>query len=132
MDRNTDLAVHARAKKAVVAHSKEIGVETKHMKEEIIYEMMAVYMGRIDKPFLYPLNALQWTDKMQSEDPMGDVAKVDYLVMTHTTSLMLRGLSEMLGQPRNLASEWAPFARQALQQKGKLEEVEKEIASWTA
>ena len=45
-------------------------------------------------------------------------------------SMMLRGLGEMLQQYRNLATCWAPFAKQALKDKGQLTAVEAEIASW--
>ena len=47
-------------------------------------------------------------------------------------SLMLRGLGQHLQQHRNLAECWAPFARQALREAGMLEEVDLDIASWTA
>ena len=61
---------------------------------------------------------------------MGDIADVDYLVMVNLSSMMLRGLAEILQQPRNLAAAWAPIAEQALQEEGALSAVEKEIASW--
>ena len=68
---------------------------------------------------------------MQDKDPMGDISEFDFLVMVNMTSMMLRGLGEMLQQPRNTADTWAPFARRALQEKNMLQEVEDEIASWT-
>ena len=39
--------------------------------------------------------------------------------------------AEVLQQDRNLAEVWAPFARQALAEKGLLGEVEAEISSWS-
>ena len=45
--------------------------------------------------------------------------------------MMLRGLAEMLQQPRNTAETWAPFARKVLRENNKLKEVEDEIASWS-
>ena len=67
---------------------------------------------------------------MQAMDPMENIDEVDYLVMVNTASLMLRGLGEMLGQSRNNAAAWAPFARRALAEEGMLADVEAEIASW--
>lgn len=122
--------VHARARRSVVEHSRTMGIQTKHDLDETHYEIATVYLGRMDQAWLYPTNFIQWTDKMQERDPMGDIDKVDYLVMVNTASLMLRGLGEMLQQPRNVAHEWAPFARRALKEKGRLAEVEAEIASW--
>ena len=85
----------------------------------------------MDFRWFYPDNFLQWADKMQDKDPMGDISEFDFLVMVNMTSMMLRGLGEMLQQPRNTADTWAPFARRALQEKNMLQEVEDEIASWT-
>ena len=102
------------------------------MDPQVAYEMAVVYWGRMDAVWLYPQNILQWTDSMQSRDPIRTLENVEYFVMVSMTSLMLRGLGEMLQQSRNIATVWAPYARQALQEKGKLAEVEAEIATWTA
>ena len=89
-------------------------------------------MGRMDAAFLYPRNVIQWSDWIQERDPLGNIDKVDYLVMVNTASMMLRGLGEMLQQYRNLAVCWGPMARQASREKGMLEEVEAEIKGWGA
>lgn len=123
--------VHARARRSVANHGKKIGMQTEKMLEDTIYQISVVYLGRMDKPFLYPENALQWTDRMQKQDPMGNIDKIDYLVMVNMSSMMLRGLGEMLGQPRNAAVEYAPFCRTLLREHGKLQDVEDEIKSWT-
>jgi aarF domain-containing kinase len=132
VNKSVDPLVHRRARTSVAAHARQMGMTTQKMLDDTFYDMMVVYMGRIDKPFLYPENAIQWTDSMQKRDPMGPIDKVDYFVMVNMTTLMLRGLAEMLGQPRNVAAEWAPIARQVLAQEGQLEEVDAEISSWTA
>ena len=51
--------------------------------------------------------------------------------MVNMATMMLRGLGEILQQSRNLAEVWRPIARQALAEKGRLAEVEAEIASWS-
>ena len=66
----------------------------------------------------------------QARDPLGSIDDVDYFVMVNTSSMMLRGLGEMLQQYRNLAVSWGPMARKALQAEGKLKAVEAEIAAW--
>ena len=81
-------------------------------------------------PFLY-LNLLQWTDTMQERDPLRTLENVEYFVMVNMATMMLRGLGEILQQSRNLAEVWRPIARQALAEKGRLAEVEAEIASWS-
>ncbi len=131
MNPNINPKIHQRAMQSVVKHSKEIGMNTKYNYDETIYNMSTVYMGRMDFRWFYPDNFLQWADKMQDKDPMGDISEFDFLVMVNMTSMMLRGLGEMLQQPRNTADTWAPFARRALQEKNMLQEVEDEIASWT-
>ena len=82
-------------------------------------------------PFLYPQNLLQWTDTMQERDPLRTLENVEYFVMVNMATMMLRGLGEILQQSRNLAEVWRPIARQALAEKGRLAEVEAEIASWS-
>jgi hypothetical protein len=128
---DVDPKVHKNARRSVAEHAKKIGMKTEKMLEDTLYQINVVYLGRMDKPFLYPDNALQWTDKMQSQDPMGNIDEIDYLVMVNMSSMMLRGLGEMLGQPRNVAVEYAPFCRTLLRQHGLLEAVEQEIKSWT-
>ena len=130
--KNFDAEAHKRAKASIFAHSKHMGVRTERMDPQVAYEMAVVYWGRMDAVWLYPQNILQWTDSMQSRDPIRTLENVEYFVMVSMTSLMLRGLGEMLQQSRNIATVWAPYARQALQEKGKLAEVEAEIATWTA
>ncbi|GMH80428.1 hypothetical protein TL16_g08543 [Triparma laevis f. inornata] len=88
---NVPPEVHAKAKKSIANFAKEIGMETEHMLDESFYEMCVVYFGRMDATFIYPKNILQWTDSMQEKDPLGNIDKVDYLVMLHTSSMMLRG-----------------------------------------
>jgi hypothetical protein len=84
----------------------------------------------MDAAWIYPRNVIQWTDHMQAMDPIENIDDVDFLVMVNTASLMLRGLGEMLGQSRNCAAAWAPFARRALAERGLLAEVDAEIAAW--
>ena len=122
--------VHQRARQAVSDHSVAIGMRTQKMLPDTHYEMMTVYMGRMDHAWVYPQNIIQWSDAMQANDPMGNIDEVDFFVMMNMSTMMLRGLGDMLRQPRNLAEVWAPFARKALEEEGLLEEVEREIASW--
>ena len=131
VNENVDEDAHRAARQSVVAHAVKSGMRTEKMLDDTFYEMCVVYFGRMDQPFLYPDNALQWTDKIQEQDPIGNIDDVDYLVMVNTNSMMLRGLGEMLGQPRNLAKAWAPLARQLLREQGKLVETDEEIANWT-
>jgi hypothetical protein len=124
--------VHQNARRSVINHAHVAGMNTKFNLDDTFYEMNVVYFGRMDKAFLYPLNVLQWTDKMQANDPMGDLPpSLDYLIMVNMTTMMLRGLGEYLQQYRNAATCWVPYARQALaEQPGALEAVDAEIASW--
>lgn len=123
--------VHAAARKAISAFAREIGFQTEKDLDDSYYDMSCVYFGRMDAAFLYPRNLIQWSDWIQDRDPLGNIDKVDYLVMINTASMMLRGLGEALGQYRNLAEVWGPMAEQALQEKGRLAEVEEEVAAWT-
>jgi aarF domain-containing kinase len=123
--------IHERAVRSVANHSKSIGMNTKYNYDETLYNMSTVYLGRMDRRWFFPDNYLQWADKMQEKDPMGDISAFDYLVMVNMTSMMLRGLAEMLQQPRNTAETWAPFARKVLRENNKLKEIEDEIASWS-
>ena len=90
-----------------------------------------MYYGRMDAAWLYPRNVLQWTDWIESRDSMKDISQVEHVVMVNMVGMMLRGLGEMLQQSRNLAVSWRPYAQQALQEKGLLAGVEKEIAAWS-
>ncbi|GMH65779.1 hypothetical protein TrRE_jg8863 [Triparma retinervis] len=130
-DPNVDPEVHKRARISVAEHGKKIGMKTEKMLEETMYEMCVVYYGRIDSAWLYPYNTIQWTDMMEARDPMGSLDDIEYLVMVNMSSLMLRGLGEMLQQYRNLAECWGPIARKALEKEGKRQEVELEIEGWT-
>lgn len=104
------------------------------------YEAFSVYLGRMDAVWLArsplnprrpePLNLLQWSDRLEASDPVQSIDDVDYLVMTNTVTLMIRGLGEILNQSRDVATAWGPFARRALAEKGLLADVEAEIASW--
>ena len=124
--------VHQRARQSIINYARQVGMKTKNDLDETLYEMNVVYMGRMDKAFVYPLNIIQWTDKMQTNDPMGELPpNLDYFIMVNMTTMMLRGLGEYLQQYRNAAACWAPFARQALAEKeGALEAVEAEIRGW--
>ena len=102
------------------------------MLPETMYEMSMVYTGRMDAAWLYPRNLIQWTDEMQARDGMGSLDGVEYYVMVNMAAMMIRGLGEILQQTRNLAVSWKPMAERALRERGKLAEVEVEIASWTA
>merc|ERR1712216_29944 len=114
----------ARASEGRCGEARATGMKTEKMLDDTFYQMMTVYLGRMDAAWLYPLNVIQWTDEMQSRDPMGNIDEVDYLVMINMSSMMLRGLGEMLQQPRNLAESWAPLARQALSEQGLLAPLE--------
>ena len=132
-DPNVDPIVHQKARRSVINHAAKVGMKTKYNLDHSFYEMNVVYFGRMDKAFLYPLNVIQWTDKLQSDDPMGDLPpNLDYFIMVNMTTMMLRGLGEHLQQYRNAATCWLPYARQALsEQPGELEAIDAEIASWT-
>ena len=129
-DPKVDPAVHERAKKAVAKAMYDLGCRTEKNDPECSYAMSTVYFGRMDAAWLYPQNLLQWTDTMQERDPLKTLENVEFFVMISMASMMLRGLGEMLQQYRNLAVSWAPYARQALAEKGRLKAVEAEIASW--
>ena len=90
---DVDPQVHQRARAAIIRQARSSGMKTMKDLDETYYEMCCVYFGRLDRTFLYPLNAIQWTDLMQKNDPMGSIDEVDYLVMIHMNSLMLRGLA---------------------------------------
>ena len=127
-----DPAVHQRARQSIIDYARQVGMNTKNDLDETMYEMNVVYFGRMDRAFVYPLNIIQWTDKMQSTDPMGELPpSLDYLIMVNMTTMMLRGMGEYLQQYRNAAACWAPYARQALaEREGHLEAVEAEIRGW--
>jgi len=129
-DPSVDPAVHAAARKAIADHGREIGMKTEKMLDDTMYEMCVVYFGRMDVGWIYPHNIIQWTDMMESRDPMGSLDDIEYLVMVNMSSLMLRGLGEMLQQYRNLSDCWAPIARKALKEEGKLEGIVKAIEGW--
>ena len=65
VDPNVDLDVHKKARRCIADHAKAIGMKTEKMLEDSFYEMCVVYMGRMDAAFLYPHNALQWTDYIE-------------------------------------------------------------------
>lgn len=129
-DAHADKAAHARARACIAKAVFDLGVKTEHSDPDVAYEMNVVYYGRMDAAWLYPRNVIQWTDWIESRDSMKDITEVEHVVMVNMVGMMLRGLGEMLQQSRNLALCWRPFARQALQEKGLLEGVEKEIAAW--
>ncbi|EOD33001.1 hypothetical protein EMIHUDRAFT_471617 [Emiliania huxleyi CCMP1516] len=131
-DPQADPAAHARAKAAIARHQFEtLGVKTEKLDPEVAYEQACVYFGRMDAAWLYPLNVIQWSDSVEARDPLKDISACEYLVMLNMTTMMIRGLGEMLQQYRNLAAVWAPTARRALsEQPGLLETVEAEIRSW--
>lgn len=129
-DPNVDPAVHAAARKSVAKYGRAMGMKTAKMLEATFYELCVVYYGRMDSGWLYPNNIIQWTDKMEARDPMGSLDEIEYLVMVNMSSLMLRGLGEMLQQYRNLADCWGPIAKRALEEEGQLAEVTSEIEGW--
>ena len=127
---SVDMRVHKNAKRSVANHARGMGMKTEKMLDDSIYEMCAVYFGRMDAAFLYPRNVIQWTDWMESRDPIGNIDEIDFLVMVNNSSMMLRGLGEMLQQYRNLAVSWGPIARKVLAKEGLLKDVESEIDKW--
>ena len=131
VDPNARPEVHARARKAIATFSREMGMKTEKDLDDSYYDQCVVYFGRMDAAFLYPRNVIQWSDWIQERDPLGNIDKVDYFVMVNTASMMLRGLGEMLQQYRNLAECWGPMARRALEEKNMLEDVEREIKTWS-
>jgi len=96
------------------------------------YQMCTVYFGRDDAAWLYPQNFVQWSDALQKADPLGSLDDIEDVVMVSTTGMYLRGLASALQQPRNLAEEWGPAAERALREAGRLEAVQREVASWHA
>lgn len=127
---DVDPREHQAARAGVCKMFLELGFRTEKNDPEVHYQMATTFLGRVDRAWLYPQNLIQASDEWQAKDPVRDVTPVDYFVMINITTFMLRGLAEMLRQPRNLASCWAPYARQALATEGELAEVDKEIASW--
>ena len=131
-DPKVDPIVHERARKAVAKSMYDLGCRTEKNDVDTSYHMSTVYFGRMDAAWLYPMNLLQWSDEMQARDPLKTLENVEFFIMISMASMMLRGLGEMLQQYRNLATTWAPYARQALAEKGRLRAIEDEIASWHA
>lgn len=129
---SVDPLVHERAKESVVRHMFHgLGVVTRHHDTEVAYQQATVFLGRMDAAFLYPMNVLQWSDAMEAIDPLVDITECDFMVTLNLTTMMIRGLGEMMQQHRNLAKAWAPVARQALSETpGMLQQVEDEIRSW--
>lgn len=119
-----------KAKTALAQNMIDIGFKSENMLEDTMYEMCTVYYGRDDAAWLYPLNFVQWSDEIQAKDPLGDLKEVEDAVMITMAGLYLRGLGHSIQQPRNLAQAWSSHARQALQNNGQLEQVQKEIDSW--
>jgi aarF domain-containing kinase len=130
---SADRAVHARAKESVVKHMFHgLGVVTRYHDTDVAYQQATVLLGRMDAAFLYPLNVLQWSDAMEAADPLVDISACDFMVTLNLTTMMIRGLGDMMQQHRNLAKAWAPMARQALGEKpGMLQQVQDEIRSWS-
>ncbi|KAJ1445447.1 ABC1 family-domain-containing protein [Pelagophyceae sp. CCMP2097] len=127
-----DAAAHARAKACVSRHMREtLGVETKRGDDDVLYDMCCVYFGRSDAAWLHPRNLLQFSDACEASDPLVSIAKCEFVIMTHSTSLLLRGLAEILQQPRSLGDVWGPLARRTLREAGRLDAVDAEIAAWT-
>ena len=62
---------------------------------------------------------------------MGDLKAVDYFIMVNVASMMLRGLAEVLRQPRCLAECWGPIARDVLAKEGMLAPLEADIKAWS-
>ena len=98
-DPSIEPIVHERAKESVVRHMfNEMGVITKFLDSDVVYQQATVFFGRMDAAWLYPLNVLQWSDKMEAKDPLVDISACDFLVMLHLTTMMIRGLGEMIQQ----------------------------------
>merc|ERR1712146_734963 len=55
-----DQTIHQRARASVVNHARACGTKTENDLDETLYQINCVYLGRIDRPFLYPLNAIQY------------------------------------------------------------------------
>eukprot|EP00615_Pteridomonas_danica_P008539 CAMPEP_0114360972 /NCGR_PEP_ID=MMETSP0101-20121206/24297_1 /TAXON_ID=38822 ORGANISM="Pteridomonas danica, Strain PT" /NCGR_SAMPLE_ID=MMETSP0101 /ASSEMBLY_ACC=CAM_ASM_000211 /LENGTH=380 /DNA_ID=CAMNT_0001505541 /DNA_START=309 /DNA_END=1451 /DNA_ORIENTATION=+ len=121
---------HKKAITSLSNHMMDIGFKSEKMLPSTMYEMCTIYYGRHDRAWLYPLNYLQWSDKIQSEDPLGDLTEVKDAVMITMTGLYLIGFGHAIQQPRNLSKEWSPLAKQALAEANKLNEVEEEILNW--
>lgn len=130
-DPKVDPEVHQRAKASVAKSMYDMGLRTKDNKVDAHYEMATVYYGRMDLAWTYPRNLLQWTDHIQEVDPLKSLDHAKFFVMIINATMMLRGLGGMLMQDRNLATCWAPYARQNLKANGTLAEVEAEIKSWS-
>lgn len=126
-----DPEAHARAKASLAKHMTEIGFQSKHMYENTMYELCCVYFGRNDEAWLYPRNFVQWSDAMQTSDPLGSLVEIEDAVMVVMTGLYLRGLGHALQQPRDLAQAWGPLAERALKEAGRLDEVQAEVSSWS-
>lgn len=126
------LEVHLRAKESIAQHMTSLGFKSKHMHPDTMYDMCTVYFGRDDATWLYPHNFIQWTDALQAKDPLGSLDEIEDAVMVSMVGLYLRGLGHALQQPRNIAKAWAPFAERALEEAGRLQEVEGVIKSWSS
>ena len=134
VDKDVDMEVHKRAKKSVVKHFQSLGGKTKYSDPEVGYEMCTVYFGRMDRAFIYPRNLIQWQEEMEGRDPLVNIDECDFLVMINVTSMMLRGLGQMLMQNHNIADDWQPLAVKALEDKDPalLQELKEEVAAWSA
>lgn len=109
-----------RAKQTVASAMLDMGFKTERGDTEVLYQMASVYFGRDDKAWLYPLNFQQWTDQMQTRDPVATLDECEPMVFVVRCAMLLRGLGHCLHEPRNLAQSWKPIATTVLKGHGKL------------
>lgn len=117
-----------RAKLAVARAMTDMGFATERNDVEVLYALAAVYFGRDDRAWLYPLNFQQWTDAMQRQDPVKSLDACEPLVFVVRCALLLRGIGHCLHEPRNLAVAWKPIATAVLRDAGELEATHATIA----
>lgn len=128
----TDPVAHEKARHAVARAMVDAGFETQHNDVDVIYEMASCYFGRDDRVWIYPKNFQQWTEEIQSRDPVKNLSQCEDFVFVVRCAMLLRGLGHMIHEHRNLATAWKPYAVRVLRESGDLESIHRTIRSFSS
>lgn len=96
--------------------TEEIGYRTKNMRSDIIYRAAAFYNCRDSEDILQDLNAQEFMEYIQREDPPVQVN--DEFVMVARVSLLLRGLANAFGLKLRVTDYWKHDAAAFLEEQG--------------
>uniref|UniRef100_A0A7S3K415 Protein kinase domain-containing protein n=1 Tax=Aureoumbra lagunensis TaxID=44058 RepID=A0A7S3K415_9STRA len=122
---------HRIARQAVAQAMTQAGFRTKTNDVDCLYELASVYFGRDDRVWIWPRNFQQWTEYMESRDPVVDLADCEHFVMVVRCGMLIRGLGHLLHEHRNLASVWTPIATQVLRNEGQLEDLQDQLREFS-